>query len=523
MIDALAAVGATTISPRRADLKETLRTRNLGYESLTVLSSRDMTSQVVDLYLRKSTKDEGRSVARQQHELTEAAADEELVIGRTFVDPDLSASRFATRARPDYAALLEHIRSGSCQVVGILEASRGSRGLTEWSAFLDLCRTQRVKIWVRSHDHVYDLSRRRDWRALADEGLDAADESEKLSERVLSGKRKAAREGKPAGRLQYGFTRLYDAKGKLVEQVAHPEQAPIVAEMVRRVACGDRLAVIAADLNQRGVTMPGGQPWHGRFVRQTILRASYAGRRVHQGIDVGPAAWKPIVSVDQWHKAVAVLTQPERRATTRGEGLAHWLTNAVACGACRKARLFARTGGTRRPRTTYVCACGDVVISANALESLVERMILARLSRTDALELFRPRVDDAAVQAAEALVHTLTTRLDAHYVESARGRLSARGLSIIEGEMLPDIERARAKVRQLCVPAELADVNPADVVAQWADYPPEKRRTYARAMVDLIVTRAARRGPVFDAYRLGESRWIGDSRTWGEHWAAGDA
>jgi site-specific DNA recombinase len=248
---------------------------------------------IADLYLRKSNKDGGRSVERQLDEMTGAVGDEGLTVGRVFVDPDLSASRFARRGRPDYAALLEHIRSGNCHVLGLLEASRGSRTLTEWSQFLDLCRAEKVKIWIATHERIYDLSRRRDWKALADEGVLAANESEQLSERVLSGKRKAARAGTPAGRLQYGFTRIYNAKGEFVEQVADPVEGPIVAEMVRRIAAGDTLFQIARDLNERGVTMSGGSPWRGALVRQLVLRPAYAGRRVHHGEDVGPARWSP--------------------------------------------------------------------------------------------------------------------------------------------------------------------------------------------------------------------------------------
>ncbi|MEE3918774.1 recombinase family protein [Micromonospora sp. BRA006-A] len=88
--------------------------------------------------------------------------------------------------------------------------------------------------------------------------------------------------------------------------------------MVRRITEGDSLATIARDLNERGLTMPGGAPWAGRFIRQMVLRPSYAGRIVHQGQDVGPASWTPIVDVGQWRKAVALLTRPERRTTTRG-------------------------------------------------------------------------------------------------------------------------------------------------------------------------------------------------------------
>src|ERR1700730_8617072 len=97
---------------------------------------------VVDLYLRKSTVDHGRSVAGQNEELTAGAVDQGLAIGRVFADPDLSASRFPRKGRPDYEELVGHIDEGSCRVLGLWEASRGSRDLGEWVALLDLCRAR---------------------------------------------------------------------------------------------------------------------------------------------------------------------------------------------------------------------------------------------------------------------------------------------------------------------------------------------------------------------------------------------
>lgn len=471
----------------------------------------------VDLYLRKSNKDEGRSVDRQRAELVDAAAAEGLTIGRVFVDPDLSASRYRRKDRPDFAALVEHIKSGNCAVLGIFEASRGSRDLTEWSSFLDLCRNHKVKIWVSSHRHVYDLSVRRDWKALATEGVDAADESERLSERVLSGKRQAAARGRPAGHVQYGFTRLYDGgTGRFVEQVPHPEQAPIVAEMVRRVADGEPLAQIAGDLNQRGVATPGGSQWAGRQVRQLVLRPGIAGRRVHQGQDIGAAGWKPLVDTAVWQQAVAVLHRPGRRSSTRGTALAHWLSNAARCGKCSSPMLFGISGGGRFPvLRRYRCDRCGVFVSAAALEEFVEAAVLARLQQPDALAALRP-ADDGALRAAEATLAALQGRLDTFYVEASQGRLSARGLAAVEAELLPQVESAAAEVRRLAAPSDLGDLTPAEVVAQWSTLPAAVKRGYVRALVDLVVMPATRRGRVFDAARLGESRWVGAARTWAE-------
>lgn len=491
-----------------------------------------MPATPVDLYLRKSTKDDGRSVARQLTELTEATGDltktggEPLAIGRVFADPDSSASRYRRRDRPDFGALLDHIRAGLCRVLGIYEPSRGSRDLTEWSGLLDLCRKQRVRIWVLTHERIYDLSRRRDWRTLAEEAIDAADESEKISERVRSGKRKAARGGKPPGRLPYGFVRTYNEKGQFVAQVAHPQQAKVVQEMVRRVVGGEALHAIAADLNSRGITMGGGAPWKPSCIRQTVLRPAYAGRLVFHGEDIGPAVWEPIVDVEQWRAATAILTDPDRRSNTRGTALVHWLTNAVLCGGCRAAKLGTRIPSSKSATVRrYVCrGCGHVGVAGRRLEEFVEGMILARLSAPDGLEVFHRRADTSADDAAASInakISDLRTRLDEHYAEAAAGRLSARGLSMVEGRILDDIRLLGASrpARQPRL-AAVTNIDPQFVVAQWSTFPPATKRKYVVTLADLVLAPATRRGPGMDATRLGGSRWVGDLRTWGEIWAA---
>lgn len=474
--------------------------------------------ETVDLYLRKSNKDQRRSVERQLADLTDAAEDEGLAIGRVFVDPDLSASRFAKKSRPDYAALLNHIHSGACRVVGIVESSRGSRGLTEWSSFLDLCRTKKVKVWVETHQRIYDLSRRRDWRALADEGIDAADESEKISERVLSGKRQAASKGRPAGRPTYGYLREYDASGRLMAVVSHPDEAPIVAEMITRVSQGHSLRAIADDLNTRGLATPTGRPWRGTFIRQSVLRPAYAGRRVHQGEDIGAAMWPPLVDPAVWRRAVAVLTRPERRSTTRGTALAHWLTGVALCGSCRATRLVLNSGGTKGKPRYYCEACAKVFISSSALESVVEAAILARLSQEDAAAVFAAPDARNAVQLQEAqdALQDLEDRLEQHYTEAATGALSARGLASVEKLLLPEIETAKEVIKKLIEPTILGDFEGRDIATEWPDLDPQQRRKVVRGLVEIVVLPAQRRGPIFDITRLDNCRWIGDELTWGQ-------
>jgi len=482
---------------------------------------------VVDLYLRKSNYDGGNSAVRQETDLTAEVDEAGLTIGRTFVDPDLSASRFAKKARPNYEALVAHIHSGHCKVVGIVEASRGSRGLTEWSGFLDLCRTKKVKIWVQTHGRTYDLSRRRDWKTLAEDGLSAADESEVISERSLSGKRKSAAEGRPAGRINYGYGRRYDPppagsrwRKPIAVQIVDEDEKPVVVEMYKRVAAGgdgNTLYAIAADLTKRGIHKRTGKPWTPTAIRQLLVRPGYAGQRVHHGAVLGAAAWPALVDEKLWRKAHATLTRPGRQIS-RGTALAHWLSGVALCGACRADHLRPGSGGR------YTCrGCKRLTVAGKPFLALVEAAVLGRLADPGFADAFRAaQPDTSALGEAEADLADLRATLAGHYAQARARRLSPGGLAAVEPGLLEDIAKAERRVSALSLPADLAEIgDPAEIIAEWATMSAVRRRIVVRAVVALVVMPAAvKGGRGLDPRRLDASRWAGDTMTWGQRRAS---
>lgn len=490
-----------------------------------------------DFYGRKSNNDDGRSVEGQEDEYLEDCEAEGFAVGRRFADPDRSASRYSRQPRPDFNALVEHIEAGNCQILSMWEPSRGSRRLGQWIDFLDLCRKQKVLIRIISHGRTYDISVRRDWRTLADDGVDAADESEKISERTRRGKRKAARQGRPVGRLAFGWQRVFDERGKFVEQVPHPEQGPIVQEIFARVADGEPFAIIAESLNKRKVPAPqrpcpdtckrdhrhfaAGAPWTDRQVRVLTTHASYAGRRIHQGHDVGEGVWEPLVEPEVWQAVQARLTA--RNGLHNDVRLSHWLAGVILCGACEQQRLHAGVRG--KGNYAYQCrkaGCYKTSGSARGLEGFIEPLILGRLGQPDAAPVFQPANDSAAIKQAKAEEKELREQLDGYYKAAGRrgAGITPTGLAAIEREMLPQIEAAAAKVRRLSTPAALAKYADVDLVAKWPDMDARPRREIVVALVDLVLEPGSKGGgPKFDPSRLGRSRWVGDPLTWGERWA----
>lgn len=490
-----------------------------------------------DFYGRKSNNDQGQSVAGQLAEFEEDCEDQGLTPGRIFSDPDRSASRYARRPRPDFGQLMEHIRSGNCQMLSMWESSRGSRDEIEWFSLLRLCRQQNVPIRIISHDRTYNMGVRRDWRSLADDGVDSADESEKISERTLRGKRKAAKEGRPTGRLPFGWTRVYDDRRRFVKQVPHPEQAPIVREIITDLANGKPAGQIAASLNERGIPtpqkpcepdcerdhrhFPPDMRWTDRQVRQLAIRRHYAGRRIHQGQDVGEGKWDPLVDPKVWQAAYNRLTA--NSSMNNDPRVSHWLTGAVKCSECGHGL---RSGSRKPGHNAYQCRnCYAVSASARGLEGFLEPLILARLRRPDGLAVFRPEPDDTQLDQARQEEAALREHLKGFYKLAGKpGGISPAGLAEVEAELLPQIKAAEAKVRRLATPPALSRFADVDVAGEWDVLDARARREVVCALADVVLLPGGQGGgPRFDPSRLGPSRWSGDDRTWGEIWAAAGA
>lgn len=467
---------------------------------------------ICDFYGRKSSEDNGRSVAGQESDWRSDCEDEGFTPGRAFADPSRSASRYARQPRPDFAELIEHIRSGQCEMLALWEASRGSRALGEWVSLLDLCISTGTLIRIIGEQRTYDVCKRRDYRDLAADGIKARDDSEEISERTQRGKRAAALKGTPPGRLLYGYRRVYDGRGNYMEQVEHPQEAAVVREIARRVMAGESLRAVARSLDERGITTPTGKPWRSGNMGKTIIRPAYAGLRVHQGRVVGKADWPALLDEETYDTCVAILTDPSR-ITARGTALKHMLSGIMSCGACGTGVLGTRTINGGR---SYSCPCHRVSIQADALDGFVTKLVRALLARPGNEDLFTRRMDGSAVAAAKAAERRLRARLDEHYREAAAGNLSATGLGAVEALLLPQIEAAAAKARAITTPPKLRGLTPEIVAKRWDSLAVTIRREVVRAVVDLRVDPGVRGRARFDRGRLNGSRWVGDTHTWGE-------
>lgn len=479
-----------------------------------------------DLYARKSTVDAGRSAARQQREWLNDCASEGLEAGEVFADPDLSASRYARKARPDYANLLAHVRSGRCEMVSIWEASRGSRDLGEWVAFLDLCRAHGVLVRVFSEDQTFDPRKQRDRNALVDMGQDAESETERLSGRVVSGTRDAAAAGRPPGPLLYGYRREYGApvadslspsgaRRRQIRQVINEEEAAVVRQLLEDTLAGVPLQTQARALNAAGVATPSGRGrWIGAHINRLMRNPGIVGDRVHRGEVVARDAWPALIPRDKF-RAVKALLEAPGRVDRRDPGLKYMCSGGAFCGPC---------GGPLRLKIRtdfYFCPlCNKVGAARHLMDRDLSKVMVARLQRPDALAALIAEPDEDAAEKARAELGDLREHLDGFYVKAAARQISAEGLAKVEAGIRPQIDHLERRLRELATPPALRDLADIDVAGGWYELPVATQRAIILGLARVVLSPVGKGGR-WSLARLGESRWHGDDRTWADHWREG--
>lgn len=478
------------------------------------------------IYGRVSKKNQ-RSVRDQQAANRVACDRLAWPVIEMYEDDDRSASRFATRSRPDWERLLEDMDARRFSVLVLWEPSRGDRELEMWARLLNTCRRLGVLIHITSHERTYDVCKPRDWKAMAEDGVSSAYESEQTRERVLRTVAATAASGMPHGKILYGYRREYDpATGVLRRQVLDetPRAAiasgcmadrsrvlaverytpvEIIRECARRVLAGETVYTIAQNLNRRGIPTPRRAPvgWQPGQVKEQVTNPGYIARRIHQGRDVGAAQWPPILDEGTFYAVVAKTSDPARR-TSREGAIQHLLSGLAVCGVCSQPLRVVKNRGY----LSYTCwrrvpGAGKsfhVARIESRLDAFVEGVIIERLTQVDTEEVWAANDEQhAGLSAVLAEADEKRARLDGFYDQAARGELAPMGLARIEKALLGEIdalERRARSVRLAPVVRDLAHSDPEVVAARWGDLTMSQRREALRALTVRISITPAGKG-----------------------------
>ncbi len=426
------------------------------------------------IYTRVSSdpNERGRSVSEQEAECRAVCDRNGWEVVAIFSDNDRSASRYATKERPEYKRLIQFVEAGGCDVLVTWEASRAQRDLMAYARLRDLC--EHRKVLLSYSGRTYDMSEADDRFGTGLDALLAERESDQTRKRVLRAVRSNAAKGRPHGRLLYGYRREYDPiTRELIGQVPDEEAAPIVREAARRVLAGETPYSVAQDFNCRNIPTPSGaaRGWDLTQIKRLCINPGYIGKRVHQGKVIGDASWPPILDEATHHGLVARLGDPKRR-TQRDSAVRHLLSGIAACGVCGSRVRVQKNRGF----LAYLCVEGfHVSRREDYTDALVEGVTVGRLQQPDLVQLMAAE-DDEETGVALAEAREKRARLDAFYDSAAAGDLTPAALSRIEAKLLPEIAAAEKRAQRAAMSPVVADTAGPDAEQRWAQLSlPQKR------------------------------------------------
>lgn len=375
------------------------------------------------VYTRNSKLAGARSTEEQETECRAWCDRQGYPVRAVFTDR-ISASRFSTKVRPEWAACKEALRGGDILVVW--ESSRAQRDLEEFVELRKLCASRNVPLSYAGK--VLDLTLGDDRFVAGLDALLAERESEQTSLRILRSKRQAAAEGKPAGRPPWGYRQKIDEETGLPVKGAwehDPVEAPRVLEAANRFLKGASMRSIMLWLQ----STEGWSPATLTSLVRALERPSIAGLRAHQGEIIREGTWKPIITVGQRD---AILRQMEamKRAhgylSPPGPGPKHLLSGIAVCGICGDG-LRHKVFPKRSPG--YLCPRNHVCRIVDLLDKAVEDEILELATR---IKPERHQSENPAIQAALDEIKKIEEELEEYAVMAGNGEISPKMVATIE-------------------------------------------------------------------------------------------
>lgn len=459
----------------------------------------------VVLYGRTSQDDsEGRSVDDQLTSQRKWAH----ATGRRIVaelrDDGISASRYAgKKTRPDWQVAMELISTGQTDELSVWEISRSTRDRPVWSALIAACIENDVDLAVDGK--VHDPADPDDGFMLDLSFSLGVRESAIISKRVRRAVDSRAAAGRPHGTLPYGYRRVLDpVTGKAIGRAKHPEQAPIVEEIARRLLEREPADAIARDLNKRGAPTASGKEWRGGNLSKLIVRPTYAGLRVYRG-EVLPnvrGTWPAILSEEQHYRLLAMYADPGRDKFRNPTYAKHLGTGIFRCGreGC-DGRMRVVVQGHGKPNRYECRKCHMVSRYQPPVDDLINGLMAQYLARPDVLELLAGP-DDEAMKEAASEVARLKLKLRAVRDAWDADELSLEAYRDMEARTLPKIRDAEARARPKAAPPALSRVAGPDAEQKWMDLPIGDRRALVAAFLDVRILPAGRGKWKFDPSRI---------------------
>jgi DNA invertase Pin-like site-specific DNA recombinase len=410
-----------------------------------------------------------------------------------YDDNDLSA--YNGKRRPGFEAMLDAMKNGEFRALLCWHTDRLYRSMKDLERLIDIADANRVSIkTVQGGD--LDLSTSAGRMIARILGSVARQESEHKGERQKRANVQKSQNGKwQTANRPFGYT----LKGEPLE----PE-ATAIRTAVADVLSGKSIKQVARDWNTKGLKGTRNTAFTATNVRRLLVNPRYAAICVHNGREVGPGDWEPIIDTDTHKGLVAFLGDPARIICTSFEKK-YMGSGTYRCGVCGSVLRHAEAGGRNKGQAKYECRQSNshVVCSGTALDEYVETLVLKLLSGSDIRSRIGAsnHVDVDALHSQRAGLQARLDELAGMFAEGAiDGSQLRRGTSELRTQ-LSGVDSVLADLARTSPTAKLLAAGD-DLVTSWAESSPDIKGKIIDELMTVTVNKATRKGPGFDYDRV---------------------
>jgi DNA invertase Pin-like site-specific DNA recombinase len=447
---------------------------------------------------------------------------------KVFADNDLSAAKDDVY-RPEFEQMREAIRRGECAHLWAVEQNRLTRREVEWFGLAaELARAGVAEVHTKRNG-VIDV----DGVFAGINAVLGAHEVKQLRKRLIDKKGELAAQGRPGGRLGYGYRQVIytpeeevrlrewrerrhqatirgqdmrqwkadnprpmggrpvlDEQGRKSAEIV-PEEAVIIRECAKRILNGWGLTNVAAWLNEQDLRGKHGGRFVATSVADFLTAPCVAGLRVHRGEVVGKGTWDPILDETTWRSLCAVIgARKKSRSRTVRKYLLTGYRAFCVCGKPMQSRPCDAVYAYYACEPAVTDGCGLTTIDTKALESHVAGQLFRKIEERNAARLLSE--DRHAMRRAE-LVDELEG-LDVQRAELAAmwpKKITTEQFNIMNDRLAEEAETLERELAEL--PAPVGRIDPDELRAAWPELHLDEQRKFVDDWISRITIRPTNR------------------------------
>ncbi len=403
-------------------------------------------------------------------------------VAEIYTDNDRSA--YSGKPRPEYERMLEALDAGRLDALLVWDVDRLTRTPVELERIIEIA--ERKGIQLASVGGDIDLATVQGRLTARIKGSVARSEVEQQSRRIKRAFDARAAEGKPHGKVPFGWNRVAG------QDVLQPDEAAVIRRIASGIIAGESLGSITSDLNRQGLPSPRGRDkWVPAMTRQIALRERNVGLRVHRGQVIGPGNWEPIYDQKVHDRVVAILRDPARRTSMSG-ARKYLLSGIVRCGECEEPLRILVAHGTRP--AAYVCQTNFCVRrKQTAVDQLVTELVVRRLTMADTAQLLAASAGkDISPLIGEST--ELRAKLDLAADQFANDEIDGPQLARITSRLRPRLTALQLEIRSATSAPDLSDLAGPEAAQLWDGLPLDRKRAVIRLLLDIHVLKIGKTG-----------------------------